>query len=913
MSEQIKPGQRWLSESEPELGLGIVVEVDQRHVVLMFTSSEVERRYALHSAPIRRIEFRVGDVVKTRDGDALDIESVESVDGIFYYIGGGQRVSEVMLDDRVQFDSPEDRLRMGHWEPGASFSLRWDALTLQSSWESNEARGFVGGKIDLLPHQLYIAHEVASRQLPRVLLADETGLGKTIEAGLILHHLHMSGRAERVLILVPEPLVNQWFVELLRRFHLIFRVFDEQTCLEYEQSEPGSNPFELDSLVLCNADWLTKSPKRCKQAIEAGWDLLLLDEAHHVREETSIYDAIAALAKASWGSLLLSATPEQLGLRSHFARLKLLDPQRYGDFEAFEAQHHQYQDLAHILDVLSGESDDEEGVKQILSTLEDTSLVESVEETLSLPVGERESSGAVLLDRYGIGRVMFRNTRDAIEGFPVRDVYLHPLEDDDTSRKPMVKWLAGLLQANPEEKCLLICRTQKDVQEIGEAIQSLIDIDVAFFHEGLSLLQRDRNAVWFGEPLGARLMVCSEIGGEGRNFQFARHLVLVDLPLQPERLEQRIGRLDRIGQADRFSIHVPYLVGSAEEKLVRWYHEGLQAFEQNFSGGYSAYETFGARLKELMAVKDDDDALFASLLEETKVFREDVRERMQKGRNRLLELASYHGPTALRILQSVISAEQDPKVRRLAKQLFEHFGVEVDQLTDVTWKLMPTSRLHESFPWLKGDAMTISFDRDVALRHDTSVFLSMDHPMLIDSLSLLLGSQEGNCSVAMWKEDKGHKTLLCEFIFVMECVAPKRLDIERYFPPTPVRVVLDHMGKVVTLKDTPFSLTRQLNDVEAADLPFLRQLPDTFFTDLSSAARQSIEDSATKTKEKMLKRASNRLDEEVERLVYLSDVNPDVTQEEVASAQAHRDEILGSIDAVTIRLDALRLILPYNK
>jgi ATP-dependent helicase HepA len=88
-------------------------------------------------------------------------------------------------------------------------------------------RGYVGGRVDLIPHQMYIAAEMASRLVPRVLLADEVGLGKTIEAGLILHRLHLTGRAERVLILVPEPLIHQWFVELLRRFNLLFSIFDQ--------------------------------------------------------------------------------------------------------------------------------------------------------------------------------------------------------------------------------------------------------------------------------------------------------------------------------------------------------------------------------------------------------------------------------------------------------------------------------------------------------------------------------------------------------------------------------------------------------------------------------------------------------------------------------------------------------------
>src|SRR5690606_41133390 len=88
------------------------------------------------------------------------------------------------------------------------------------------------------------------------------------------------------------------------------------------------------------------------------------------------------------------------------------------------------------------------------------------------------------------------------------------------------------------------------------AIKERFNLNLALFHEGLPLVQRDRQAAWFAEPDGAQVLLCSEIGSEGRNFQFAHHLVLFDLPLNPGLVEQRIGRLDRIGQTDTIRIHV---------------------------------------------------------------------------------------------------------------------------------------------------------------------------------------------------------------------------------------------------------------------------------------------------------------------------------------------------------------------
>ena len=131
----------------------------------------------------------------------------------------------------------------------------------------------------------------------------------------------------------------------------------------------------------------------------------------------------------------------------------------------------------------------------------------------------------------------------------------------------------------------------------------------------MTIVQRDRNAAWFSESDGARLLICSEIGSEGRNFQFAHHLILFDLPIHPELLEQRIGRLDRIGQTEDIHIHVPYVVGSPQEVLVRWFHEGLNAFEDNLEGGNQLSGKFIDRVeKATLSISDKNAAKELDLL-----------------------------------------------------------------------------------------------------------------------------------------------------------------------------------------------------------------------------------------------------------------------------------------------------------
>ncbi len=288
----------------------------------------------------------------------------------------------------------------------------------------------------LIPHQLYIAHEVGRRHAPRVLLADEVGLGKTIEAGMIIHQQVLSGRAERILIVVPETLQHQWLVEMMRRFNLHFSIFDEERCIE--AFADAENPFDTQQYVLCSLDFLRKSRKRFEQALEGEWDLLVVDEAHHLEwsqdKPSREYQVVEGLAERTPGVLLLTATPEQLGRESHFARLRLLDPDRFYDYEAFVEEEEQYAPVADaITSLFSGEKLPNEAKNQITELLSEQD-VEPLFRIIESEADEEAKASARqelidnLMDRHGTGRVLFRNTRAAIKGFPTRNVHLMPMD-----------------------------------------------------------------------------------------------------------------------------------------------------------------------------------------------------------------------------------------------------------------------------------------------------------------------------------------------------------------------------------------------------------------------------------------------------------------------------------------------------
>jgi len=926
LTGQFRVGQRWISEMEPELGLGLVTQVDGRMVLVRFPAGETERRYAAASAPLRRVEFSAGDVIRDRSGAGMTIDAVEEEDGLLFYRCGKARVPESELSDALSFTSPRDRLLGGFSDSGRAFNLRVRARRLYCDYLQSAAAGFIGGRIDLIPHQLSVAHEVASRQQPRVLLSDEVGLGKTIEACLIMHRLLQSGRIERVLVLAPESLVHQWFVELVRRFNLLFRIVDDEFAADFAESEPDGNVFLLDQMAICNIDTLVRDEALAEQAIAAGWDLVIIDEAHHLSEESRAYRLAESLSRISAGLLLLTATPEQLGRESHFARLHLLDPARYSDYQRFLAEAEHYQSIAAIANALLEKQPlSKADLRQLQAWLPDTALPAEGE-----PLQESGPVIQALLDRHGLGRVLFRNTRAAVAGFPPRRVELIPLPGEAEAIRqadqeweplqvvdpagfayrndPRLLWLVDHLRKHRRDKVVLICRRFEQVIAIEGAIRHHSSVQTALFHEKLTLLQRDRNAAWFAQPDGARLLICSEIGSEGRNFQHAHSLVLFDLPEQPELLEQRIGRLDRIGQQETVRIFVPYLCGSAQEVWARWYHEGMDAFNRHVPAAYALYQAFADPVRQT-ARQRADDAAFLDLLRRTREMHDELARQLEAGRDRLLELHSFQPQAAEELAKQIGHFDGAPSLERLLLELFELYGVQYHDIAPRTYVLNFETLIDPAFPVPQSNSeeFPATFDRRMALQREEVAFFSWDHPLVQGALDVLLGSERGNCSVAVWH---GADTagILLEAFYLIECVAPRRLHAERFLPPTPIRCVVDQRGREANDKLTEEQARRRLRD--SLDRHWLEnmQLRQTLLPALLAAGERIAAANSRELVDKSLQQIDEVYNREIDRLRALQAKNPYIDAQEIAAWQSEREALRDAVRGARLRLDGLRLI-----
>ncbi|MBK1641129.1 RNA polymerase-binding ATPase [Chromatium okenii] len=905
------PGQRWLSTTQSELGLGVVEAVEGRHVRIAFPASGETRLYAMAQAPLARVELHVGERIRDRSGQSLRVIGSRASAGLITYEcetldGQTCAVPETALDDRLQLNRPQQRLLAGRVDAAHWLRLRHQTWLQGMREAQSPTLGLLGARVALIPHQLSVAAEVAGREAPRVLLADEVGLGKTIEAGLILQRLLLTGQAQRVLIVTPEPLLHQWLVELRRRFNLRFALFDdERVDLTF-----GGNPFQDEQQVLCSLDVLLASPAIQRAALAGQWDVLVVDEAHHLGwSPTAVsaeYALIAALAERTPSVLLLTATPEQLGRAGHFGRLRLLDPARFHDLAAFEAETAGYAPVAQLATRLLDD--------QPLTAADQTLLQTLLDDSAQLP---RASVIARLLDRHGTGRVLFRNTRAAIHGFPERQLLAYPLPALTASdaaapasfdTDPRLNWLITTLRELRPAKVLLICAHAQTVLELREALRQRAGIHAAVFHEHMDIVERDRAAAYFAAVEdGTQILLCSEIGSEGRNFQFVHHLVLFDLPLEPDVLEQRIGRLDRIGQTETIRLHVPYRVGTADAVLFRWYAEGLSAFNAICPAAAGVY----AQLKPQLLAALADPSLTDGLIAEAQRLTAQLNAELAAGRDRLLELHSHHPQRAAALIAALEERDASGEVAAYMQQFWDAFGVDFEDGSGSAVVVRPgTEMLHDSFPQLPEDGLTATFIRAAALAHEDHAFLTWEHPMVREAMELLTASDLGAAAITLVRNGRfGQPTLLLELLYIVECLAPPALHVGRFLPPTVVRLVLNAAGEEVTAEFAPDALDGECLSHNA-------ELVETVITSQRSRLLPLFEQgerlahaalgALTATAQTEL---HTQLGAEVERLTTLALVNPTVRADEIGRLQHRRAQLTLALTRAEVRLDAVRLVV----
>lgn len=945
-------GQRWANTAETELGVGIVTQVNARIVAVFFPDAEESRQYAAKNAPLARVEYQIGDHVESPDGLPLKVTNREERNGLYFYEvenEEGQRkgYAETQLKGGKQQSEPLTRLLQGQNDSYQNFSLRLATWEARHHYQKLPVAGLIGGRLDLIPHQFHIAQTVTQKRFPRIMLADEVGLGKTIEAGLITHRLVHSGQIQRVLILVPESLAHQWLVEMLRRFNLRVRLLDADQCEAICESEQVENPFGSEQIVLCPLEFLLENPQWQEKALDTPWDLLIVDEAHHLawhpEAASDKYTLVESLATQVPGLLLLTATPEKEGNLSHFAQLRLVDPHRYHSFDAFVAAQDRFSEVAMLTEKLFDShqlgSQERSALDALLPDASSQALINALLDTADSDNDEalQRQLAQRLVDRHGTGRALFRNTRASIPGFPKRilnsvnlpcpEAYhsaskpgenlkaaLYPEDrfssDEWISLDPRVAWLTDLLKKNKTRKFLVLCHHTDTALALGEYLSLRGGVRATTFHEGLSLIERDRAAAWFADlECGAQTLICSEIGSEGRNFQFCHDVVMFDLPSPIDVLEQRIGRLDRIGQQQDIQIHVPVLEGTAQSHLFRWYQEGFDGFLQSHASHTIAYDEF---FGDFLSAWRQGQRL-EPVIEKTRHRVKALDEQFQHGRNRLLELNSKGNPADTeQILEAIRDVDDSALLQLYMEQVFTQFGIEEEELSDTSFVLRPGTHFEESqFAFIDEEGLSATYDRATALARDDITFFTWDHPLVQAAQDLVITSRRGSASLALLKNKQIKEgTLLLEAIFTLECIAPVQMQLQRFLPATPIRVFLDQQGRDLSTTVKSDVLDKQLKNVKGELVGPLIQQVKTEIDPLLAQGQRAAEQRSDALLKKALESFKAATDEEIHRLEALRKDHAPITEQDIHERREHQKHGLALLqERSRIQLDALRLIV----
>ncbi|MBM4779390.1 MAG: DEAD/DEAH box helicase family protein [Archangiaceae bacterium] len=803
---------------QPEWGTGhlLSLEDDGMKAVVAFPAREngapilvTTRGGALvHTAllpgdGVRTAKGKVGVVVREEEG------------------GRGLRRYVLQLDDGTEAELPETEVRAlppkpdlvammkeGRIADGKNFLLRRATLKLDDERRNDAFGALLASRVMVKPHQVGVVQRVLSSRRPRFVLADEVGLGKTIEAGMIFSALRLAGLAKRVLVVAPSHLTVQWLVELFHKFNQLFTLMDSERHEASLDEAPTLNPWARFDLVVTSLELLQRSEQFRDEAgaPEAWWDLVIIDEAHHLKGEKA-YEAAQALAKNSYGLLLLTATPMQLDPGEYQSLLSLIDPVTAPSVKEFESRLARQEELSKAIRALLEGKKAAAAVKELAARFPKDEALQEIEDPDEMLMH--------LAETYSLSDRLIRNRRVRVGGFSARKLHVHPvtlqadelkarqtvldalakdgtvhgaalanlvrrlesspaafqaalssnralqglkvsLPDQDAKFSAFVKVLKDIWAKEKNAKVLIFTEARDTLERLQNRLR-LEHLEALGYHGDLPMVDRDRQVARFRDPDGPKLLVCTEVGGEGRNFQFAHHLVHYDLPWSPATVEQRIGRLDRIGQTQNVDIHVFDVEGTFSADVLAVLRDAVGVFGETVGGLDAVLEEVEPKLTELALAPAKDRAEYVKELKD-KVSA--ARKQVKQAYDPLLDLRSFDEVAVTELVERAekrIDHEAgddeslDDRLLGLARDLDERLEENITELGERLGIRVDTDQEVDAFQaaFHFGHALSVealpgfditeertvlgTFWRDTAVEQEEIEYFATGHP-LVESL-----------------------------------------------------------------------------------------------------------------------------------------------------------------------------------
>ncbi|XID96040.1 DEAD/DEAH box helicase [Paenibacillaceae bacterium WGS1546] len=529
--------------------------------------------------------------------------------------------------DRGAFEELERRVeRNGPWDDWALYQLSLEAEQTALVTDFHALRCLAAlPHFEPLPHQVDTARKVLHDMRGRAILADEVGLGKTIEAGLILKEYMIRGLVKKALILVPASLVLQWVRELNGKFDI--------PAVAQRKAYNWDN-----DVVVASMDTAKREPHR-QLLLDGEFDLIIVDEAHKLKNKrTGNYQFVNELRKKY--CLLLTATPVQNDMSELYNLITLLKPGQLGgegDFAAnFVADRRVPKNEAKLQEALgqvmirNRRSDGGvEFTKRFVTNVplrlsdEEMALYHGVTDYVRKHAASERGDMASMLSLVTLQREVC-SSRDAVF-LTLINLFKKTTEESPLRARiwELVELIKKIKANTKAEKTMELLQDIRDKTIIFTEYRATQEYLLKFFKErdlvaipyrgGMNRGKKDWMMDLFRKR--AQVMVATEAGGEGINLQFCHNVINFDLPWNPMRVEQRIGRVHRLGQTEDVKIFNLCTLGTIEEHIVHLLHEKINMFElvigelDEIIQLVEKEESFEKRLAQMVLDSADGDEL----------------------------------------------------------------------------------------------------------------------------------------------------------------------------------------------------------------------------------------------------------------------------------------------------------------
>ncbi|MDF1562459.1 MAG: SNF2-related protein [Deltaproteobacteria bacterium] len=855
---QLRPGQLIRYLPQPSWGVGDLVEVLEadRQAWASFPGRDEPVLLPSRADVLRPVVLEKGDKVVDDEGRQAEVvAALEVRDDLQYYRvlfadGSKEEVREDRLHAALPPSDMLSHLVAGTGGSAKAFALRRDGLKLDAERRTSALGALFASRVMPLPHQIAVVDRVLGARSPRFILADEVGLGKTIEAGMIYSALKLSGLAHRVLIVAPSHLTVQWLVEFAGKFNSLFTLMDGDRFKRAKAADPKKSPWRENPKIVTSLELLARTPKHIEEVTHrrARWDLVIIDEAHHLKGKQA-FEMARKLARNTWGLLLLTATPMHLDPEAYHRMLELIEPDVAPSPSALATRLSRQQQVSQVVRSLEGGGKLAEAREALLELFPDDAHIAGAK--------KKEQLLEHLARHYSVSASLIRNRRAVVGGFTERRLHRHPVKPSAAEKKGRQAVIDailgdGSLKGAPRARVLrslesstaalaeALTKRELDLDPVqlglpevdakAERFLSLLEeLDVGdrrtkvltftesratqdfleklltdrgmrclTYHGDLGMVERDRRVARFRDEDGPPVLISTEVGGEGRNFQFAHHLICYDLPWSPGAMEQRIGRLDRVGQREPVEIHVLEPEGTLTAFVAELFDRAVGVFAEPVGGLDSVLEKVEQKIGEL-GVKGEKAR--AKFLEELAAEVSDARASLREAWDPLLDHRSCDLARVQAIadraverfeLTEILEEETLPdRFWGLARDLDERLedtvtllarqvglGVDLDENVDAfECAFNFGNRLKvDSLPGLsiaQERRELGTFWRETAVERDEISYFATGHP-IVEALFAYL--HDGEYGRVAWRRLKGRGKPQRGFHFVFELLPPEPED-----------------------------------------------------------------------------------------------------------------------------------------